>query len=113
MSSTDHIPDGPLDLAAERARLAKAQAELREMENAVARGELLPRQAVQQTVAAGIERVRSKLLAQIDAMMPRLIGATQDEMEAMFAEAVREALKELDAVEAAFPGGHVKVGETD
>ena len=44
------------------------------------------------------------MLAQIDAMMPRLIGATQAEREAMFSDAVHEALKELgDAAEAAFP----------
>jgi len=104
MSSTDTTPDAPLDLAAEQARLAHAQAEMREIERAVAWGELVPRQAVQQTVAAGIERVGAKLLALIDAMAPRLIGATQAETEAMLTDACHEALKELDAVaEAAFP----------
>ena len=104
MSSTDTTPDAPLDLAAEQARLARAEAEIREMESAVARGELVPRKAVQQTVAVGIERVRAKLLALIDAMAPRLIGATQAEVEAMLTDACHEALKELDAVaEAAFP----------
>jgi hypothetical protein len=43
--SPGHEPDAnePLDLNAERARLAKEQADKTQMENAVARGELLRR----------------------------------------------------------------------
>ena len=42
-----------------------------------------------------IDRVRDKLLTLFDALPPRLIGATQPEIEAMLDAAVREALEEL------------------
>ncbi len=95
MSNTDHTSDGPLDIAAERARLARAEAEHAALKGAVVRGELVPRERAHLMVAAYIERVRGELLAQIDAMAPRLIGATEAEFEAVFMEAVLEALKEL------------------
>ena len=42
-----------------------------------------------------IDRVRDKLLALFDALAPRLIGATQAEIEALLTDAVAEALEEL------------------
>ncbi len=95
MSNTDHTPDAPLDLAAERARLARAEAEYAALKGAVVRGELVPRERVGLMVAAYIERVRGEMMAQIDAMAPRLPAATEAEFEAMFTDAVIEALKEL------------------
>ena len=47
------------------------------------------------TTQDAIDRMRDKLLALFDAMAPRLIGATQAEIEAMLTEAVIEALEEL------------------
>ncbi len=104
MSRSDTPHDAPLDLAAEQARLARAEAEFAELKEALARGDLVPLQAVQKRVAAGIERVRAKMLELHEKMAPRMIGVTQADAEAMLMEAVREALKELDAVaEAAVP----------
>ncbi len=113
MNSTDHTPDAPLDLATERARLTRAEAEFAELKAAVDRGELIPKERARQTITDAIDRMRDKLLALTDAMAPRLIGAPQADVEAMLMEAVHEALEELDAVaEAAFPEDDPKAGET-
>ncbi len=56
------------------------------------------------TAQAALDRVWAKMLELPEKMAPRMIGVTQADAEAMLMEAVREALKELDAVaEAAVP----------
>ncbi len=105
MNSTNTTPDTPIDIDAERARLAKARDELREMEIAVERGDLVPRQQARQAVASGIERVRLKMLAQCEEIV-RLAAAakTVAEVEAIIEDAVVKALQEFfDPAEAAFP----------
>ena len=92
MNKADHTH---LDLNAEQARLARAQAEHAEMTAALARGDLVPRQTAQQAVADGIERVRAKLLAQFSEIAPLVVGKTVAEAEAIIDTAVREALDEL------------------
>lgn len=54
---------GDLDLTAERARKAKEEADRLELENAVRRGELLERSAVDEAAIGAFSRVRAKLLA--------------------------------------------------
>ena len=105
MNSTNTTPDTPIDIDVQRARLKKAQDEIREMENAVARGELVPRQKLQQAVASGIERVRSKMLEQCEEIAPLVVAAkTVAEVEAIIEGAVVKALQEFfDPTEVAFP----------
>jgi hypothetical protein len=87
----------PLNLDAELARLAKAQAEDREMRNAMARGDLVPCQQAHLAVATGIERVRVRVLELFSEIAPNLASAeTVAEAEAMLTDAIQEALEELD-----------------
>ena len=87
----------PLNLDAELARLAKAQAEDREMRNAMARGDLVPRRQAHLAVAAGIERVRVRVLELFSEIEPNVASAeTVAEAEAMLTDAVQEALEELE-----------------
>jgi terminase small subunit / prophage DNA-packing protein len=55
--------DGEFDLTAERARLAKEQADAAALKNAVMRGELLPADIVEQTWSTVFREWRSGLLA--------------------------------------------------
>ena len=52
MSKSDHTTDAPVNLAAERARLARAEAEYAGLKAARARGELPSRQAILAAVVA-------------------------------------------------------------
>ena len=54
---------GDLDLGAERARLAKEQADAKEMENAVERGELVYIEAVAKEFEEQLLKAKTKLLA--------------------------------------------------
>ena len=105
MNSTNTTPDAPIDIDVQRARLAKAKDELREIENAVARGELVPRQKLQQAVASGIERVSAKMLEQCEEIAPLVVAAkTVAEVEAIIEGAAVKALEEFfDPAEVAFP----------
>lgn len=62
------------DLVAERARLAKEQADAQEMKNAQLRGELLVRGEVTAAVQGAFARVRAKLLSLPSKVAPLLIG---------------------------------------
>jgi len=81
---------------ASRARLIKAQAEAQEMENAKVRGELLPREPVEQALAAVFGVVRNRILA-IDRKLPmRVLGCNSlPEIQAISSEMHNEALHEL------------------
>lgn len=59
---------GDLDLATERAALARAQREKIEMQNAVTRGELAPTIMMEQVLA----KVASKIVGPLDAIWPNL-----------------------------------------
>lgn len=87
--------DGP-DLTAERARLAKEQADAQEMKNAVSRGELLARADVTAAVTASFARVRARLLAMPSKLVPTILGITSpSELKEKFSDAINEALAEL------------------
>jgi phage terminase Nu1 subunit (DNA packaging protein) len=109
MSKSDTTPDAPVNLAAERVRLtrlARAQADELEAENAQMRGELIPMAELHLTLAPGIERVRAKMLAGLLGVVPDLIAAqTVVEAETIMEGALRGALDELAAVEAEFADG--------
>jgi len=85
-----------LDLTAERARLAKQQADAKEMENDLTRGELV---RFDETVAAWREefsRARAKLLAMPSKLAPLMVGVkTPAEAQQMIEAVVWEALNEL------------------
>ncbi len=104
--SIDHTTDAPVNLAAERVRLtrlARAQADELEAENAQMRGELVTAESVHLMVASVIERVRTKALAGLSGVVPDMIAAqTVAEAETIMEGALRGALDELTAVEAEF-----------
>ncbi len=91
-----------LDLTAERARLAKAQADDREMKNDLARGEQITVAEFHLMVTAAFARVRAKLLALPSKMAPLVMSAkTAAEAQALLRDTVHEALGELAATNAA------------
>lgn len=81
---------------ASRARLLKAQAEAQEMENARVRGDLVPRESLEQAIGAVFGVVRNRILA-IDKKLPmRVMGCNSlREIEAISSEMHHEALSEL------------------
>ena len=91
-----------LDLNVERARLASAQADDREMKNDLARGDQITVAEFHLMVTSAFARVRSKLLALPSKLAPLVIGAkTAVEAQAMIKDAVHDALNELAATNAA------------
>lgn len=85
-----------LDLTAERARLAKEQADALEMKNARERGELLPRDDVHLSVTEAFTRVRAKLLALPSKLAPTVYGLNSiAEVRDKITNGVTEALAEL------------------
>jgi len=60
--------EGGLDLAAERAQLARAQRERIEMQNAVTRGDLAPRSLLTEVLA----RTAPRICGQLDSIVPAL-----------------------------------------
>ncbi len=91
-----------LDLTAERARFAAAQADDREMKNDLARGEQITVAEFHLMVTSAFARVRAKLLALPSKMAPLVVGAkTAAEAQAMLRDTVHDALDELAATTAA------------
>lgn len=87
---------GDLDLQAERARLAKEQADAKEMENAIERGELVYIEDVAKQVEGQMTKVRTKMLAIPTKYAPELHTlATAREVQLVLEEAITEALNEL------------------
>ncbi len=87
---------GTLDLTAERARLAHAQAAKAERENAVAEGEFLPRDEIHIAVTGSFARVRSKLLALPPKLAPYLAPAmTPAKTQQILKDDIYAALDEL------------------
>ena len=85
-----------LDLNAERARLAKEQANQTAMRNATARGELVPASSVDRTMISVFSRIRSKLLALPNKAAPRLVGIRNPaQVQALLTDYVYEVLTEL------------------
>lgn len=96
--------DSDLDLVAERARLAKEQADGQEIKNALARSEVVPAADVEKVWGQLIDRFRVRLLAVAPRVAPRVAplikpSHTVAEIEALIADAINEALAELSRTE--------------
>ena len=103
----------PLDLQAERARLAKWQADKTEQEVEVRAGNLLPREEVMAWVSNMIVTVKTRLV-----QIPNAVGQLIDSKYApvVIAENKRliaEALEELTAERPSDRRGDVEVGSAD
>lgn len=91
---------GDLDLAEERARLAKEQADSKEMENAVARGELVNIEDVAVSIEKQFTKVRTKLLGIPTKVAPEAHAcATVKEVQAIVEQAIIEALNDLVGID--------------
>lgn len=98
--------NGELDLATERAGLAKAQREKIEMQNAVTRGELAPVALIEEVLSKAGGRIAGILEAIPGAVKRRVPSLTGDEIKNIAAEIARvrnvvagmslEDLRELD-----------------
>ena len=87
-----------LDLTTERARFAAAQADDREMKNALARRDQITVGEFHLMMTSAFARVRAKLLALPSKMAPLVVGAkTAAEAQKMLKDTVHEALDELAA----------------
>ena len=87
---------GDLDLVAERARLAKEQADAKEMENAVERGDLVYIEDVAKQIENQLTKARTRLLAVPTKVAPEAhASATVREVQALIEDAIVEALNEL------------------
>lgn len=87
---------GELDLVAERARLAKEQADAKEMENAIERGELVYIEDVAKQIEGQMTKVRTKILAIPTKYAPELHSlASAREVQLTLEQALTEALNEL------------------
>ena len=83
-------------LAAERARLACAQADAQEMKNATARRLLLPSDEVTAAVHTCFSRVRARLIAIPTRAAPQVVLLkTMPEVKALLTALIHEALQEL------------------
>ena len=92
--------EGILDLSAERARLAKEQADGQAMKNDQLRASLLPRDEITAAVQAAFSRVRARLRAIPVKAAPIVVGLRYvAEVKALLSEAIDEALNELAATE--------------
>lgn len=87
---------GDLDLSAERARLAKEQADAKEMENAVERGDLVYIEDVAKQIENQLTKARTRLLSVPTKVAPEAhASATVREVQALIEDAIVEALNEL------------------
>ena len=92
--------DEQLDLTVERARLAKAQADAKEMENELTRGELVRFDEVMEQWRAEFARAKSRLLSMPSKLGPLMVGVkTPAEAQSMIETVVWEALSELSQPE--------------
>ena len=94
--ASNRLKDGDLDLGAERARLAKEQADAKEMENAVERGDLVYIEKVAKQFEQQLTKARNKLLAAPTKVAAEAhAAATVKEVREIIEEAIIEALDEL------------------
>ena len=85
-----------LELGAERARLAKEQADAKEMENAVERGDLVYIEKVARQFEQQLTKARNKLLAAPTKVAAEAhAAATVKEVREIIEEAIIDALDEL------------------
>ena len=94
------------DLSEERARLAKEQADGKEMENAIARGELVYIDDIANRFENALIRVRTRLLAIPTEIAPEVVSsASVVEAQETIERAILGALNELAGVLEAEAGG--------
>lgn len=87
---------GELDLQEERARLAKEQADAKEMENDVLRGSLVAIEDVAVSIEKQLTRVRTRLLSVPTKVAPEAHASpTVKEVQRLMEDAIIEALNEL------------------
>tara|TARA_R110001632_G_scaffold17964_2_gene56212 strand:- start:110 stop:583 length:474 start_codon:yes stop_codon:yes gene_type:complete len=90
------VQAGELDLGEERARLAKEQADAKEMENANLRGELVFIDDVAKQFGQQASAVRTRLLAIPSKAAPLVLNCTKPaEARQVIEEMIEEALNEL------------------
>lgn len=88
--------NGSLDLAEERARLAKEQADAKEMENSILRGDLVYIADVADMAEKQFAKVRSKLLSVPTKVAPEAVAcATAKEIQSLLEQHITEALNDL------------------
>lgn len=96
---------GDLNLTDERARLAKEQADAKEMENAITRGELVYIEDVAKRVEVALSKVKTKILAIPTKVAPEAAAADDaKEVQALIERHIIEALNELSGIDAASAG---------
>jgi phage terminase Nu1 subunit (DNA packaging protein) len=94
--------NGELDLGEERARLAKEQADAKEMENEVQRGALVYIEDVAGAIEKQFTKVRTKLLAVPTKVAPEAHAcATVKEVQGLLEQSITEALNDLVGLDAA------------
>lgn len=92
--------EGALDLSAERARLAKEQADAQELKNAQARRELVPAGETEELIIGLFSAVRARLLAVPTKAAQAAHAATSlSEAKAAIEAEITDALAELAAAE--------------
>lgn len=90
-----------LDLTAERARLAKEQADAQEMKNAITRGELVPQTDIVAGMQVSFAYARARLLSMPAKIAPRIVGITSlAEVRDIVTDHVHECCAELSATRA-------------
>lgn len=87
---------GELNLSEERARLAKEQADAKEMENAIERGDLVYIEHVAKQIENQLTKVRTRLLSVPTKVAPEAHScASVREVQSVIEKAIVEALNEL------------------
>ena len=100
-SAAGRATSGTLNLADERARLSKEQADAKEMENAIERGELVYIEDVAKRFEEGLSKVRAKLLSIPTKIAPEAAAAEDaKEVQRLIEGAIVEALNELVGLDA-------------
>jgi phage terminase Nu1 subunit (DNA packaging protein) len=99
-SAAGRASSGDLNLTEERARLAKEQADSKEMENAITRGELVYIEDVAKKVEVALSNVKVRLLAVPTKAAPEAAAADDaKEVQALIERHIIEALNELAGID--------------
>lgn len=98
-SAAGRANSGDLNLTDERARLAKEQADAKEMENAINRGELVYIEDVAKRVEVALSKVKIKILAIPTKVAPEAAAADNaKDVQALIERHIIEALNELSGI---------------
>lgn len=97
--AASRVGNGDLNLTDERARLAKEQADAKEMENAITRGDLVYIEDVAKRVEQSLAKVRTRLLAIPTKVAPEAAAADDPkEVQTLIERQIVEALNELAGI---------------